>query len=341
MTAKDITLWKSLARAVTGAPTDLGAYDADALVATARHHGVELLLYAGARAGQVQGLDQAVIGTLRTLTHAAVASDLMLNEATRNTLALLAEHGIPSLLLKGTPMAHLHYPSSYLRPRCDTDLLIRESQARQAAEILGKAGYVISGLGQRPQASRQFLAAWPMVSGHHIHFDMHWKLSNRVLFRDSLLFDNCQQSAQPVPALGEAAHALSNVDLLLHACIHRIGHGRNTERNRLIWLYDIHLLYRVMDEARRGEFRQAACDKKIGVLCADALRTAEELFGSELPGAYLQELEQNRSLEPSAGLIHGSKLAWAWADLRALPSLKAKAAFARELLLNRAQSHRH
>ncbi|MEE4243753.1 MAG: hypothetical protein V2I36_20005, partial [Desulfopila sp.] len=130
-----------------------------------------------------------------------------------------------------------------------------------------------------------------------------------------------------------------------HACIHRIAHGRGSERNRLIWLYDIHLLWNAMDEEQRAAFIKKALAKKIGAVCADALRVCDELFGtvgeasaatdsSAEPQSPLTRLLQNKANEPTAPLVNAGKLRWAWADLMATPGLRARLQFAGELIRN-------
>ncbi len=166
-------------------------------------------------------------------------------------------------------------------------------------------------------------------------FDLHWRLSNRVLFRDALSFDECWARRQAVAPLGAQACALSDADLLLLACLHRIAHGRNTYRNRLIWLYDVHLLALALGEAGLTRFAEAALEKNIGAVCADALAACRERFGTALPQGVVDDLRRNRDREPSAALIDASRLRWAWADLAALHGLRARWAFAREVLANR------
>ncbi len=69
--------------------------------------------------------------------------------------------------------------------------------------------------------------------------------------------------AVPLPALGRNAHAIAPVHALLLACIHRAGHANapyhvdgiaSPEGDRLIWLYDIHLLVGGMSAGELDEF---------------------------------------------------------------------------------------
>ena len=325
-------LWKALAETVAGKATCLEAFDAEEILKQASLHGVDVLLYSQVRAGTVTRVSETLKKGLISAIYPQVAHDMVLNEATRKLLDLLASQQIPTLLLKGTPVAFLYYPTTYLRPRCDTDIYIDENHLEKTAELLSVHFYELSGLGTRKHSSKQFLAAIKSVQKNYLHFDMHWKLSNRVMFSNTLPFKECLESCQPVTGLGPNAYTLSKTDLVIHACIHRIAHGRNTQRNRLIWLYDIHLIAETMTNAELDNFLNKAKQKTIAMLCADALETCQSIFNTTLPDDFLTRLKQDCNREPSAKLISASKLRWAWEDMQSLPNTSEKIAFARELL---------
>jgi hypothetical protein len=328
------TLWKALAKAISGEEISLEEFADEAVLNAAITHGIIPLLDHQLHQVTLAGLSDAVCAKLKRLSRSQAALDLLLNTSTRKILDLLAEHKIPALLLKGTPVAHLYYGKSYRRSRCDTDLYISEEDTQATADLLAEHGCQVSGLGKRKYSSKQFVASIVAFQEVQTDFDIHWKLSNRVMFRATLPFEDCYQNRQAIKALGPNAYALSAVDLLLHACIHRIAHGRNTERDRLIWLYDIHLLVEAMNEAELEQFKNKAKDRFVGVLCADAIEVAQGLFGTSRPESFLRELRENDKNEPSAKLIHSSKLRWAWEDMRSLKGVREKTAFAKELLFN-------
>jgi hypothetical protein len=280
----------------------------------------------------VRGLGDEDRDTLSKETRSHAAHDLLHNQATSQTLDLLKGANIPALLLKGAPIAFLYYGDSYLRPRCDTDIFIRPTDTNRAADILSSNGYQISGLGLRTHSSKQFSAFHPTGHGLGFSFDMHWKLSNRVLFNDILQFPECWQTRQPVPQLGCNAYTLSAAHLLLHACIHRIAHGRNTDRNRLIWLYDIHLITSAFSSDDFDRFQNLAIQKQVGTLCQDALVMCQYYVRTAYPEGFLIALARHRRREPTAGLIKASKRRWATADLLALKTPRERLAFAGELL---------
>jgi hypothetical protein len=295
----------------------------------------------------VKGVSDTVGNQLAAVARSQAALDLLLNDSTRRFMDLVHENGIPALLLKGTPVAHLFYPETWLRPRCDTDVFISETDKKRAMELLRAHGYRVSGQLDRRYSSKQFVASINTFQQTYTSFDVHWKLSNRVLFQSTLPFEECLEQRQPVPALGEHAWTLSTMDLLLHACIHRIAHGRGTERNRLLWLYDIHLLWAALRNTGQDSFVEKALERQVGTLCAEALQVTEELFGKPgerepcAPGAVsaakdlLKDLRSNRRLETTASLVDAGKLRWVLADWWAVAGARAKAEYAREVLFDR------
>ncbi len=302
------------------------------LLKTALDHGVTAMLDIRVREGTVRGLIEEDRKGLRKVAFAQGAYDLILNAATRRALDLLAAENIPALLLKGTPVAYLYYEDTYLRRRCDTDIFIRSTDREQAAEVLAANGYGISGLHQRSLSSKQFVATQATRQGFVVSLDIHWRLSNRVLFNDILRFEECWETRQPLPVLGGNAYTLSAAHLLLHACIHRIAHGRNTQRNRLLWLYDIHLITGRLSTEDFGRFKQLAMEKQVGALCRDAFVMCQYYFRTRYPEHYLSALARNQRLEPTADLLQASKPRWVLADLLVLKTLRQKLAFAGELL---------
>jgi len=344
VSAGDVT--PALAAALAGRPVDFSGLPQGQTARLAALQGCGALLQARLHEGTAIGLPESEQSILVELAQQQAAIDLAARHRTRKALTLLAAAGIDVLLLKGTPLAHLHYAAPYHRWRSDNDLYIGHQDRARTKTLLTERGYTLERSDMREHTSKQMVATRPSA-GHAVNFDIHWKLSNRVLFADTLPFDECWESRQPVPTLGEHAWALSDIDLLLHACIHRIAHGRGSERNRLIWLYDIHLLWTALGEQAKEAFIEKALDKKIGAVCADALQVCEKIFSpvgarhagedepiARMAGSY-SDLLKNVEKEPTARLIEAGKLRWAWADLMATPGLKNKLQFAGELIRNK------
>lgn len=323
-----------MAKAITGHQTNLEDFDDEDIALQSKVHCVEQLLTSQLQKGYLTGIGKALKSELFSNSHQQAAKDLILNAESKKLVSLLAANDIPFLLLKGTPIAHLYYENTYQRPRCDTDIYLDEVNLDRTIQLLASNDYQLSGLGERKHSSKQFVAIKTSFQSSTVHFDMHWKLSNRVMFRSTLPFEESLKTAQPVPTLGPKASTLSSIDLMIHACIHRIAHGRNTERNRLIWLYDIHLIAEAMSESELDRFLRTAQQKHVACLCADALSVCENIFKTRLPIGFVKTLRSNSSNERSANLINASKIRWALADMQSLKGIRQKVVFAKELLFD-------
>ena len=97
-----------------------------------------------------------------------------------------------------------------------------------------------------------------MRHGSSVDVDLHWRSSNSPALARLMDYEEMQARAVPVPSLGPAAFAPCPVHALLFACIHRAGHEHAPMyvdgvavpvKDRLIWLYDIHLLASKMQGA--------------------------------------------------------------------------------------------
>src|SRR5678816_3932786 len=71
-------------------------------------------------------------------------------------------------------------------------------------------------------------------------YDVHWKLACPQAFAHLLTYGEVAAEAVPVSALGPHARRPSDGHELFIACVHRAAHHAGDER--LIWLYDIHLM---------------------------------------------------------------------------------------------------
>ena len=60
---------------------------------------------------------------------------------TRETLARLADAGIPAVALKGVPLAARFYPEPWLRPSSDVDILVRPQDLERGTALMRSLGY--------------------------------------------------------------------------------------------------------------------------------------------------------------------------------------------------------
>lgn len=241
-------------------------------------------------------------------------------EITR-VLDALAVDGVQPLVLKGAALAGSHYPDPALRPRNDTDILIAAEQRTQAERTLERLGYTRAQGVAGEFVSYQSFWSRTDASGINHHLDVHWRINNSQVLAKVLAYPELAARSTPLPSLGASARALAPRDALLHACIHRAGHASETMHvgeieqrgsDRLIWLYDIHLLAARMSELELDAFARHAAERRVRAICHDALRRSRDCFGTDIPPRVLGALNQPGPAEPSARLIQagwGSNLA--------------------------------
>jgi Uncharacterised nucleotidyltransferase len=307
-------------------PSTATADDAATWLDVLDQHGIEPLVYA--RLSE-NGQSWPVHADLRHVAiHAAAAETLRLADL-RALLDAFAARGIPLLIIKGTALAYDLYEAPELRPRGDTDLLIAESDGDALRDLMGELGYesqLTSGdtLAVRQQTFRR---------GGHV-YDVHWDVTNSPVVRDALPFDEVLGRAIDVPRIGPHVFAPSHPDALLLACLHRVAHHHGNER--LIWLYDIHLLRERMPAEQHAAFWRLAAERRLVTICERSIALADQWFARtphDQASDWLREDERTRH-EPSAAFLDRSRsrAALLGGDLKAL-GWRARLRRLRELAL--------
>ena len=101
-------------------------------------------------------------------------------------LEAFAAADVPILLLKGAALAYSLYPEPWLRPREDTDLLVRSADARRASDVLASAGYRPALMQSGDFVTHQRLHVRSDRTGRRYACDLHWKIANPAPFADLL-----------------------------------------------------------------------------------------------------------------------------------------------------------
>ena len=270
----------ALAAALSGDLPYLGALDTedarDTVLKAAAANGVESLLRL--RINEAAGwssVPAAVRDALDARARDAAAGEGLRFAELRRIFAKLRQVGVRALVFKGAALAYTHYPAPYLRPRCDTDLLVQREDRERAVDAFVALGYHRLNSVGREAVHTQWTLERRTIS--QLHFiDLHWKLSNRPLFASMLTFDELEVAAVAIPRLGDGAFTLTPVHALLLACIHRVSHD---DSERLIWLYDIKLLADGLSPGEWEEFRRLAIRKQVVGLCARSLELMAARLG--------------------------------------------------------------
>jgi len=280
-----------------------GAGEVDAMREEALDQGVECLLWerlGGLEAPAAVGLR----GLLEERVRAAAARDLFIQRELRQVLWSLAAGGAHVLATKGSALAYGVYHQPWLRPRADSDLLIRRAELEVASRVLEGCGYRRSdALSTGELVSHQ--VAFERSDEHGVHhvIDLHWKIVNPQLLADALTFDVMWRDRMPAPALGADARVPSRVHALALACVHRLAHHQGNDR--LIWLYDIELLAAAMSGGEWQACVALARERGIAGFCLDGLRAARAVFGTRVPADVERALGESAPAEPSRIYLEG------------------------------------
>ena len=269
---------------------------------------------------------------IAAIAHRQVVIELLRRGDLARVVQALAAADIPMLLLKGAALAYGAYPAPCMRPRGDTDLLLRDTAAVERCKpVLAELGYAASNV---PTTT---VMAYELVfrrsgQGDHVHWiDAHWALANNALHARCFDFDELAAESVALPMLGEAARGLGDVHALLHACMHRVSNLPFAIGDRLVWLYDMDLLLRRLRPPDFDRLRELATQRGLAGACWDGLRATAAAFATPLPDGLLAALEQAARNERFD--IRKASRRWyqEWHSLRALPSAK-RGAWIREKL---------
>lgn len=312
--------------------------EAAAVGQLARVHGVRSLLHHRlSTTADWQRWPEDLRNELMTAARQQVAAELVRRHELAEVLAMLNEVGVDALVLKGAALAYTVYEESSTRERGDSDVLVPKSDAERAADALRRLDYepTLSAGGE--------LASYQQTYRGRLHsVDLHWEISNAQLFASALEFDDLAERSMAVPALGPHARALCPTDALLHALVHRATHVNapyyvdgvgHHEHNRLIWLYDIHLLATGLADDAWRDFENRATRHQIRAVCLDGLLAAREAFATALPEELVRRWESAGWSEPSAGYLRVGRLHHTLVELKALPTWSKRIRLVRDVVL--------
>jgi Uncharacterised nucleotidyltransferase len=238
---------------------------------------------------------------LRHMARAAAAVEMLRKREINSVLDALGAKGIHPVLLKGTALAYSVYSNPSSRPRADTDLIVPRDQTDALCHVMETLGYAMPNACDGELLFCQFQMAKADRLGMRHAFDIHWKISTQSLFYEVLAYDELDADAVPAPALGGTARVAAPAHALLLACIHPVMHHNNIER--LIWVYDIHLLASSLSITELDRFADMAAARGVAAIAAHELALARSRFATRGLDEVIDRLAARRGLEPSAAYL--------------------------------------
>lgn len=292
--------------------------EAESLAEAADRHGVAaVLLHHAATAGVPLDSLEAPLRARAAGTAAAIAAR---DRESIRMLASLDRARVRHVVLKGLALAYTVYPQPWMRPRSDSDLLVRASDLPALDEVFRAEGYArlphVRGDLTLPQRHYDKVDR----AGAQHNWDVHWRLTSSHVLAEAPSDDEVWEHAGAVDAIGGAA-APALPHTLMIACVHRLAHHHDDPR--LVWLWDIRLLLEAMSAEDVNEFgRLAARDLASASACGRSLAVARDLCGAPIPPVLLPLLDASSVATPAAFLWSGSRkrVTYLMGELRAMPA---------------------
>ena len=244
--------------------------------------------------------DRAIIRLIWEKNHARMLERL---------LPMLVGTGRPPLQFKGTALAYSLYADPAARTRGDTDILVADDTFDSSTRVLRDQGFItpMTSGGEIISIEKTFI--FTDTTGLEHHIDLHRKLSNSIVLAKLFTYEELLERSVVLPGLGPAARALGMVDALLIACMHRMVHlgspyyvndATYFSADRLIWLYDIHLLASEFSERDWGDFLTLAKQKGLMEIAGNGLGAAQNALMTDIPADVLNKLDQTHQRETPA-----------------------------------------
>jgi len=275
------------------------------VISRAHEHGVVPLL---ARAAAQAGWQDELCNHLRAPAAAETAHCLLRRRELQRVARAFSDAGVPVFLIKGAHLESDCYDEG-LRPRSDTDMLIRDQDRTDVRRLLIAAGYVPA---QHVTGSVAFMQFHFIHHDDHgvVHpLDVHWRISNAAAFASRVCWQDCWVERSPAPGLSPGVFVPSLPLALMIACIHRVAHHYSSDR--LIWIYDIHTIAGRLDERQFDEVIRLASERGMLQVVASGLQATAKHFATLLPERVLDRIrdvcdadaEVRRFLDGSLGSI--------------------------------------
>lgn len=192
-------------------------------------------------------------------------------------LGALEREGIPTLVLKGVPLALRYYESPSMRPMSDVDVLVPRRQWRDALALLADDGWTWD-----PRFLNRFHHGVGLRRGDR-DIDLHWQLGLPFVLAgdEAASDDDFWAASEPLELGGVETRTLGPTDMLLHVCVH----GSWSDSAAAVrWVADgVTVLRTAGDRIDWGRFEDQIRRRRLTLFVSEPLRYLAEVFGAPIP----------------------------------------------------------
>jgi hypothetical protein len=202
---------------------------------TGIQHGIIPLLYRRLNKEMAVLVPPDEMKKLRILFLENAAKNLRMTKELLRVLDLLADAGIEAMPFKGPALAMQAYGDLSMRNFCDLDILIHKSDFDRVYKILLNNNFTPA-ITVDAEIKKKFILRQKefYFSGHGIHLDMHWKLTDRF-FIINLDFEKFWNQNKLISLNASNVRTLNLEDVLILICIY----GSLNFWHDLKWISDL------------------------------------------------------------------------------------------------------
>jgi len=303
-------------------------YKGKEILRSLRYHGITELSYK-----QFENKPK-LHNALDALAKESIAVEMARAVEIEQFLKILHSSNIDFLVFKGTALAYFLYRNAWQRPRSDTDILIDRDDLNEVLELFSELGYEQSVSISGKYVSYQTTVT-KKVSHQFTHrIDIHWKINNRQILSNCYNLDELLENSMSCSILNHEMFIPSNIDSLILACIHRVGH--HSDKERIIWIYDIHLLAESLSHEQWAMLIAKARNKNISRIIFDGISTSNALLDTKLDTGIYQALKKSLKTKESSAIFLDRDLGETqifWKDLMFLPKWSQRLTLIKEHLI--------
>lgn len=279
-------------------------------------------------------LPPGLTAKLQALSLQYAAVNMLRQQELQRLIKLFHCEGLDFLILKGEALAVTCYPQPHLRTRTDSDLLFSSKDAAEKAwQLLNLEGYQRFATLQGEFVGFQFPCQKTLVSGVSNNLDIHHKITNALWFAQRLDYVELKENSIGADYMGQPVSVLNPLYALIHACIHRTSNKSHETENRLIWLYDIHLLSGKLTLADWQKLLQICEEKNFAAIILEGLTSTAEAFGDNTPEIIVEHLAALANRQHAPIVNADSRLKHYLLDLSTHKGIKNNLRFLKEQLL--------
>lgn len=286
------------------------------LILFLEHEGVSaLLMHCLRERGKADYFPEAINKGLRQCELESVAFEMRRRYEVEEVFSGLQRHNLEFIVLKGEALANSIYPAAYTRSRGDIDLLFRDKPAAEAAwEVLSGQGFRRANTLEGKFVGYQYACGKKVSASLTLVLDVHNQISDYVWFARQLPYSELLSSSQQIPWSSLKVRIPCRPHALIHACFHRVCNKPLGIQDRLIWLYDIHLLCESFGQQDWEFFLELAGGKEVATVCLQGIERSRHYFYTDMPAAFLDELVALADDEPAGFALGSSRSALYFQD---------------------------